>query len=149
MTTALLPFLRPASAVVLLSDMLFDDPDGALARLADLAQKQRRALMIVELDSMEHEIARLDRSRPAHLSRFEGRDFPLAPVDLGEDLFQGARIAAQDLRRARRDQWAKSGLVWPAPVVWPTADFSLARFFTSSFPELAILRNLVAREGPG
>jgi len=34
-------------------------------------------------------------------------------------------------------------------VVWPTADFSLARFFTSSFPELAILRNLVTREGPG
>ncbi len=98
---------------------------------------------------MEHEIARLDRSRPARLSRLEGRDFPLGPVDLGEDLFQGARAAAQDLRRARWAQWSKSGLVWPAPLVWPTADFSLARFFTASFPELAILRNLVTREGPG
>lgn len=144
---AVIARLKPASAVVLVSDMLFADAAGAVTRLALAAQQSRRELLVLELDTLAMEGAALRRGGPARLAAVEGRHFDDTPRVVGEDLFTGLRVEVAELHAGRRCQWSRGGLVWPAPVTWPegVAQTGLADLFVSSFPASPILRGVAAR----
>lgn len=150
--------LQPASAVVIISDMLFDDPDGLFVRFARKAQKQRRSLSIVQLDTIGHETAILRAAQEFHLLR--------PGVAESEDLFTfedmpfaAARQAAGAHLEAMRRAIARGGLDWPRePVSWPDGppntpsgvgllsaeagrDF-LSTLFVRRFPKLPLITGL-------
>jgi uncharacterized protein (DUF58 family) len=153
--------LRPASVVVLISDMLFADGSGAVERLARLAQAQRRELVVAEVDSFAHErLAALSEARPRRLASVEGRGFGPDPVLLGEEVFAQAADRISALRTERRSRWTQGGMTWANPIAWPEPpeaqppDWSenldldrAARTFHRIFPALPMLRTLLSR-GP-
>ena len=144
---ALIARLKPASAVVLLSDMLFADAAGAVTRLMLAAQQSRRAVFVMEMDTLAMETAALQNRGPVRLATVEGRGFGDAPRVLGSAVFDGLRAAVARLHASRRQHWARGGLVWPAPVIWPDGlgQAGMAELFVQTFPTSAILRGVAAR----
>lgn len=143
--------LRPASAVVIVSDMLFDDPEGAFVRFARKAQERRRSLSIVQLDSIGHETAILREAREFHLLR--------PGVTAGDELFTfedapfaAAHRAAATHLEAMRGAIARGGLDWPRqPLTWPEAPVDarteaeqdlLSTLFARRFPRLPLIAGL-------
>ncbi|MGQ0566450.1 MAG: DUF58 domain-containing protein [Gemmobacter sp.] len=146
---ALVARLKPASAVVLLSDLLFADAPGAVTRLALAGQASRREFFVMEMDTLAMEWAALRKGVPARLETVEGRGFGDTPRVLDDAVFNGARAEVGRLRAARRQAWARGGLVWPAPVVWPEGldAARMADLFAASFPGSAVFRGVAARGG--
>jgi uncharacterized protein (DUF58 family) len=146
---ALIARLKPASSVVLLSDMLFADASGDVTRLAQAAQQQRRAFFVMELDTLAMEYAALGTGAPVRLAAVEGRAFGDGPRLLDDGVFGGLRTAVADHHRGLRRKWARGGLVWPAPVIWPQGlgQAGMAELFVQTFPPSALFRGVTARGG--
>ena len=146
---ALMARLKPASAVVLMSDMLFADAAGAVTRLAFAAQQSRRELFVMELDTLAMEWAALRKGAPVRLATVEGRGFGEAPRLLDDEVFSALRADVARLHAARRLHWTRGGLVWPAPVIWPEGllQAGMADLFVKTFPTSATFRGVAARGG--
>lgn len=145
--------LRPAGAVVLISDMLFDDPAQQMQRFVRQAQRRQRSFSVMQLDSVQHEIGLLRAARTFHLLR-AGQEAGDEMHQFDEAAMQQATsaIAAhlQDMRRA----FQAGGLDWPQnPVSWPLqpevvsnpGDVVMGRLkshFAQSFPRLPLLAGL-------
>ena len=138
--------LKPASAVVLITDGLFADLDGAVLRLAHAAQRSRRQFFVLELDSFDSEASAVLRDRPALLATVEGRQFPDHPADLTA-MLANARQAIADLRRERQRLWSRGGMVWPDAMRFPEkpTEAALRAAFATVFPHSPVLRGIVAR----
>jgi hypothetical protein len=148
-TEAIAARLPPASALVLITDGLFQDPDGAVARLMAAAQRGRRQAVVLELDSWPMERAALSGG-PRQLLAVEGRTFGSGLLDVSEAALDAAAEAMAAHRRARRRDWARGGLVWPdAPLAWPAAlpAGGAAAIFRAGFPGNAAVASLLARAG--
>lgn len=145
----IMALLKPASVVVLLSDMLFADPLGDVTRLAQAAQKNRRMLLVMELDTMAMEYASLNTGGPVRLATVEGRTFGDTPRLFGADIYNGLQAAVAAHHLDLRRKWAGSGLVWPAPVSWPVGlgRAGLAELFNATFPLSPLFRAVAARGG--
>lgn len=138
--------LRPAGAVVVISDMLFDDPDHRFMQFARAAQGQRRSLSVLQLDSLQHETGLLRREREFRLIR------PGHAIEQGTQQFDESVLAAAAEAIARhlalsRHSIQAGGLDWPfEPVTWPEPDLSgaeaLKTHFSRSFPGLPMLAGL-------
>ena len=141
--------LRPAGAVVVLSDMLFDDPGKILAQLARRAQRQQRSLSVVQLDSVAHEIELLRQAQRFHLLRGPEDATELLHLFDETAMAQATSAISSHLRGVRQD-WSGGGLDWPGhPVSWPLPDpaveglAALALHFTRSFPRLPVLAGVL------
>lgn len=142
--------LRPAGAVVVISDMLFDDPRRLFHRLARQAQGKRRSLSVLQLDSTHHEIELLRRAARFRLLR-PGQAADDTINEFEETAFKTATDAvAAHLGGLRRAVQA-GGLDWPAdPVSWPEPPDGagpdgaelLKAHFGSTFPRLRMLAGL-------
>lgn len=135
--------LRPAGALILLSDMLFDDPGDAFRRFARAAQRNRRSFSILQLDSTRHEIGLLRKAKVFHLVRPETRGDD--PTLFDEAPFEAAKSALQGHWMHLRQNLEAGGLDWPLHAVhWPEADpaVDLAAHFLASFPRLPLLAGL-------
>ncbi len=158
-TDMLCRLLRPASVVVLLSDMLFEDPGDNVARLLRVAQQRRRELLLIDIDSVPAEIADArGASQSRRLATVEGRPFGTDPVELDAQLFEGAIAGVDSLRATRSREWSQGGMTWHAPVRWPdrTAPArggldaqQAAVAFRRIFPTLPALRSLLSRGAMG
>ncbi len=144
---AIIQALKPASAVVLISDMLFADADGAVLRLARAAQQARRELLVLELDSFDAEASALVAAGPVRRAAFEGREQAEQPGPIGADLIDEARKACGDHRDQVRRGWAGAGLFWPAACTVPTPPTAAtaAREFATHFAANQVLRALLSR----
>lgn len=150
-TAALQRRLRPASAVVLLSDLLFDDPEGAIARFLRLAQESWRQVLVQPLDSLE---AELDLARTAGRMRVaatEGRQFDDTPTEVDSPWTETIRQRIGDHLTAQVSGWSGPGLTVEPPLRWPVspgleaikAEFA-ARLLSSN-----LLRGIASRGGTG
>jgi len=138
--------LRPAGAVVVISDMLFDDQEHRFMQFARAAQGQRRSLSVLQLDSLQHETALLRHEREFRLLR------PGHAVEEGTQQFDESVLAAAADAVARhlamsRHAIQAGGLDWPfEPVTWPEPDLSgaeaLRSHFSRTFPGLPMLAGL-------
>lgn len=138
--------LRPAGAVVVISDMLFDDPEHRFMQFARAAQRQRRSLSVLQLDSLQHETALLRREREFRLIR------PGHAIDAGTQQFDESVLAAAADAVARHLAMSRhaihaGGMDWPLePVSWPEPDLSgaemLKSHFSRTFPGLPVLAGL-------
>lgn len=138
--------LRPAGAVIVISDMLFDDPQHRFLSFARMAQARRRSLSILQLNTLRHETELLRREVEFRLIR------PGQPSGDSSQLFDEAAFSAaadavsahlQGLRQAAQ----AGGLDWPEESVdWPSdlsaSDDVLKSHFSQSFPRLPMLAGL-------
>ena len=151
-TGMLVPWLRPASAVAVLSDMAFSDPANAVARFARVAQKNYRTLNIVEIDSWPMERARL-KSGPFRLLGLEGREFGPEPSTFDSNHLNQVEDNLAAHQGKMRRLWRGPGLVWPAqPLSYPSEaapePLSLANWFRKEFPRAPFLHGLLSRAAP-
>lgn len=140
--------LKPASAVVLISDMLFEDADGAVERLARTAQAARRELLVVELDTFASELAQPGMGAPLLRAAFEGRPAAEKAGRLEATLLQEARVAMRAFREVRRKTWQAGGLYWPPAHELAATETAMASDFAARFPRDPVLRAIVARGAP-
>ena len=150
-TAGLMRRLRPASAVVLLSDLLFDDPGGEIARFMRAAQESWRQVFVQRLDSLEAELALARSAGRLRVTATEGRHFGDEPTEIDrtwEDAIR-ARIGAHV--DGRLTEWAGPGLTVEPPMIWPAAGglAALRAGFAASFPASGLLRGIAARGGAG
>lgn len=141
--SALGKVLRPSGAVVVISDMLFDDDQHRFARFAHEAQRQRRSLSILQLDSSRYETNMLRAERVFQLIRPRGGADELNQFE--EQAFTQAAQAIQMHLDQSRKALQAGGLDWPRhPILWRDAptETDLAALFRESFPRLALLRGL-------
>jgi len=143
--------LKPAAAVVLISDMLFEDPEGKVEALALAAQRSRRELLVMELDSFAAEAAAPALNGPVVLAPFEGRSFAPTPGRFGQPEFDAARQAMRTFLAERRRLWRRGGLFWPEAVEWPAGSGTedLATLFRLRFAAHPVLRALVGQGSSG
>ena len=143
--------LRPAAAVVLLSDMLFSDDQGQVAALARRAQASYRSLHVFELQSWPFERALL-ASGPFRLGSLEGRDFGEAHFEAAASLLDQAQTAMQAHRHALQRKFIGPGLVWPGQAMhWPNAPAvnraAFEEWFRAAFQHASVLPSLLSRAG--
>ncbi|PZX26321.1 DUF58 domain-containing protein [Rhodobacter capsulatus] len=144
--TALERQLQPASAVVVISDLLFDDRGGRFAAFLRAAQMRRRSVSILHLDSFAHEAAMLRQLGQFRLLRPDAQEDP-GPLRHDAAVLAEAGAAIAEHLRALRREAAGPGLDWPAQAVqWPATDgfekTDLRDLFAQSFPALPLLRGL-------
>lgn len=138
--------LRPAGAIVVVSDMLFDDPEQRFMRFARAAQGQRRSLSVLQLDSLQHETGILRREREFTLIR-PGHAANTVTQQFDEDVFAAAANAVSGHLALCRHMVHSGGLDWPAdPVTWPEPEIpgldALKSHFSQTFPRLPMLAGL-------
>jgi len=150
-TAALTRRLRPASAVVLLSDLLFDDPDGGIARFLRAAQESWRQVFIQPLDSLEAELALARKAGRLRVAATEGRRFDDTPIELDHPWEQAIRRRIGDHVAARLAEWAGPGLTVEPALTWSEAGglAALRTTFATGFPASGLLRGIAARGGAG
>jgi uncharacterized protein (DUF58 family) len=146
---AIAALLKPASVVVLLSDMLFADTSGDVTRLAQAAQRNRRMLLVMEMDTLAMEYAAFALGGPVRLATVEGRAYGDTPRLFGNDIYDGLQTKVADHHNDLRRKWARGGLVWPDPVIWPVGlqRAALADVFNTTFPLSPLFRAVAARGG--
>ncbi|RCW80704.1 DUF58 domain-containing protein [Paracoccus lutimaris] len=138
--------LRPAGAVVVISDMLFDDPEHRFMQFARAAQRQRRSLSVLQLDSLQHETALLRREREFRLIR-PGHAIDAGTQQFDESVLAAAADAVAGHLAMSRHAIHAGGLDWPLePVTWPEPDLPgaemLKSYFSRTFPRLSMLAGL-------
>ncbi|HRM76277.1 MAG TPA: DUF58 domain-containing protein, partial [Paracoccus sp. (in: a-proteobacteria)] len=125
--------LRPAGAVVVISDMLFDDPEHRFMQFARAAQRQRRSLSVLQLDSLQHETALLRREREFRLIR-PGHAIDAGTQQFDESVLAAAADAVAGHLAMSRHAIHAGGLDWPLePVTWPEPDLPGAEMLKSYF----------------
>jgi hypothetical protein len=146
-TSALSRRLRPSSAVVFLSDLLFDDPEGAIARFIRTAQESWRQVFIQRLDSLDTELALAKSAQRFRLTTTEGRQFDEVPTELDPTWENEIRARIGAHVSDRLSEWAGPGLTVEPPMIWPVASEldALRADFASSFPTSNLLRGIAAR----
>lgn len=148
---ALMRCLRPASAVVLLSDLLFEDPDGTIARFARASQQSWRQLFVQPLDSLGVELSIARDAGRIRVAASEGRRFGEDPivVDAPWEAAIRDRVGTHVTRRLAG--WAGPGLTVEPSLVWPDAGGlpALRACFAGAFPASGLLRGIAARGGVG
>ncbi|SFQ97386.1 DUF58 domain-containing protein [Poseidonocella sedimentorum] len=149
LTQPLLETFRPASAVIFISDLLYPDPDGKIAHLAQRAQRSWGSFMVIPLNSTPAELALARNTGRFRLAAAEGREF-------GDGIFEGTadfdaqvneRVAAQTQSNLRALR-GRGSLV-DRSVMWP-ADCDAARLrgvFANWFPRSAVLSSVASRRG--
>lgn len=138
--------LRPAGAIVVVSDMLFDDPERRFMQFARAAQAQRRSLSVLQLDSLQHETGLLRREREFTLIR-PGHAADTVTQQFDEDVLAAAANAVSGHLALCRHMVHAGGLDWPAdPVTWPEPKIqgleALKSHFSETFPRLPMLAGL-------
>jgi uncharacterized protein (DUF58 family) len=148
---ALVRRLRPASAVVLLSDLLFEDPGGAIAKLVRASQESWRQVFVQPLDSLGAELSMARDAGRIRVAATEGRLFDDAPtvVDAPWEAAIRDRVGAHV--SGRLYDWAGPGLTVEPPLVWPDSGglLALRALFATEFPTSGLLRGIAARGGAG
>lgn len=150
-TAALTRRLRPASAVVLLSDLLFDDPDGGIARFLRAAQESWRQVFVQPLDSVSAELAAAHTVGRLRIVATEGRSFDDTATEVNRPLEEAIRTRIGAHVDARLADWAGPGLTVEPALTWPgTGGLSALRAqFAAEFPASSLLRGIAARGGAG
>jgi len=150
-TAALMRRLRPASAVVLLSDLLFDDAGGGLARFVRTAQESWRQLFVQPLDSLDAELALARATGRLRATAIEGRRFDETPIEVDEPWEAAVRLRVGDHIKARLADWAGQGLTVAPALTWPEAGGlpAMRAAFAAQFPTSGLLRGIAARGGAG
>jgi len=145
----LIRMLRPASAVVLLSDLLFDDPAGHVAHLAREAQKSWREFFVVSLDTVEAELKLARAAERIRVATTEGRNLGTGVYEATDVFDQQVRAAVGQQIDGQFQRWAGRGLVRDKPVIWAhaTGKEPLERLFRNWFPGSAVLTGIAARGG--
>lgn len=139
--------LQPAAAVVLLSDMLFDDPEGRFAGLVRRAQKSYRSFHVFELNSWPMERS-LMAGGPFRLAALEGRDFGETHFEAADQALREAEQAMERHLLQLRHAFAGPGLVWPHhAVLWPDTADGFQDWFQAAFRKAALLPSLLSRGG--
>ena len=141
--------LRPAAAVVMITDALFADPGAEFSSIARLAQKSFRTFHVVEIDSWPYEKALL-QERPFRLKSMAGREFDDKLSDATGDFLSSAKTQIEHRRSELRKSCAGPGLIWPRISMQypPSASFDLAAaetWFQYDFPTAPFLSNLLSR----
>ncbi len=141
--------MRPASAIVLLSDMLFDASDAILQRFAQTAQQSFRTLSVVEIDSWPMERGMI-LERPFRLGALEGRRFGAELREASESLVAETDRRIAEHKETLRRTWRGPGLIWPArPIGYPDRSdldsASLTEWFRATFQDSACLPGLLWR----
>ncbi|UXX83804.1 DUF58 domain-containing protein [Roseovarius pelagicus] len=143
--------LRPAAAVVFVTDALGDDPDGALAGFVRRAQKGFRSFHVVEIDSWPHERALL-KAQPFRLRALAGKSFGETMFDAPEAYLAQVEARLAERRVTFRARWGGQGMIWPdEPIRYPAdAGFdagSARAWFRTALPENRAWRALMSRSG--
>ncbi len=143
--------LRPAAAVVLVTDALCDDPNGALSAFARRAQKSFRSFHVMEIDSWPHERAVM-RERPFRLKPLAGKQFAEQMFDAPDSFLEDVAHRMAERRESLRKAWNGAGIVWPqVPLTYPDkADFDTAAaqtWFRQALPRSAAWATLMSRSG--
>lgn len=150
-TAGLMRRLRPASAVVLLSDLLFDDPDGKIAHFMRAAQRSWRQVFVQRLDSLEAELALARSAGRLRVAATEGRQFDGEPTEIDRPWEASIRARIGAHVDARLAEWAGPGLTVEPPMIWSATGglAALQAEFAASFPASGLLRGIAARGGAG
>ncbi len=146
-TRHLTKLLQPASAVVLVSDLLFEDPSGHVARFMQDAQKNWRDCHVVVIDSTEAELAQAARHGRILVQDTEGREFSQESYIPDERLLTDTRQRIKDHVDKLRRSWAGRGLVWHRPLVMPKepTKAALEKLFIQHIGHLPVLHSIAAR----
>lgn len=144
---SLTKLLTPASAVVLISDLLFDDPDGSVARFAQEAQKSWRDFHVVGLNSIDAELAGVRQFERMLVENTEGRLFPEESYAVDDPFVAEIRQRVHTHIEALRNAWSGRGLVWHRPLVLPTisGNQALAQMFIKCIGHLPVAQSIAAR----
>jgi uncharacterized protein (DUF58 family) len=147
--TALQRQLRPASAVVFLSDLLFADPQGAVAGYLIEAQKSWRQVFVQPIDSVDAEMALARNAGRLRIAGTEGRTFDDDAMDLDETWERGIRDRIAAHKRAQITRWDGPGLTVERALTVPldAAPGALERVFASQFLHSGLLGGIAARGG--
>lgn len=143
--------LKPAAAVVMISDALFQDTARVLAGFARAAQKSFRTFHMCEIDSWPHEQVLLG-AMPFRLQGIAGRNTTEYLAETSESFLAETIIRLSDHRNTLRTTFSGPGMIWPeTALTYPeTADFNMAQaqsWFRNSFPEMLFLDSLLSRVG--
>lgn len=148
--TSLRRLFAPASAVVLLTDGLFADPDGTCSALAQAAQRSYRSLHVIELDSWPMERALMKRG-PFRLGALGGRSASAALNEVTAQQLTAAEDAMRTHRALMKRAFQGPGLVWPTdqPLSWPgtlpKGPEEVAHWFRQTFLAAAVLPSIWSR----
>jgi uncharacterized protein (DUF58 family) len=150
-TAALVRSLRPASAVVLLSDLLFDDQGGAIARFMRAAQASWRQVFVQRLDSLEAELALARAAGRLRVAATEGRRFDDDPTTIDRPWADAIRARIGAHVGGRLKEWVGPGLTVEPPMIWPETGglAALRAGFAAGFSATGLLRGIAARGGAG
>lgn len=134
--------LKPAGAVVVVSDLLFDDPTERFVRFARQAQQQRRSLSVMLLNSLPYEIALLRAAATFRMPRPADPGAERVEVFDEQAFHQAGEAVREHLHRLRRRLDA-GGLDWPASAVnWPEPKSETA----TAAQEAGSLKSLFVRD---
>jgi hypothetical protein len=143
--------LRPASAVVVLSDLLFDDQGAGIARFVRAAQESWRQVFVQPLDSLKAELTFARAAGRLRIAATEGRQFGETPIEIDRHWEDSVRQRIGDSVARRLAEWAGPGLTVEPPLIWPATGglASLRAEFAAGFPASGLLRGIAARGGAG
>lgn len=141
--------LVPASAVVVLSDLLFDDAAGSVGGFMRDAQRSWRQVIVQRLDSVDHELSLARKAGRIRAVDIEGRSFGEAVYDTDDGFAAEARCRASAHARRLIDAWKGPGLTVAPPLIWPKASGpdALRRRFAESFLRGGVLGAVASRGG--
>jgi uncharacterized protein (DUF58 family) len=145
------PLLKPAAAIVLITDALFDDPRAEMTNFARRAQRSFRTFHVVEIDSWPHERAML-QAKPFRLQALGGADFGDQLSEATAEFLLDAETRLVARRADIRRRSAGPGMIWPkAALAYPNAatfdSLAAQDWFLNTVPQAAFFTNLLSRAG--
>lgn len=146
---SLLRRLRPASVVILLSDLLFEDADGTMRRFIGKARQSWRQVIVQPLDSLPAELASARREMRLRVTSAEGRSFGDTVFSIDREFEAEVRERIERHVDLQLRSWGGGGLSVAPVVRWPVeaSRESLARSFATSFLDSSLLHGVAARGG--
>lgn len=141
--------LKPAAAVVLVSDALFGNPSHDFLNFAIKAQSSFRTFHVVEIDSWPQERALLAQE-PFQLLPMAGKDFGDQVSEAPDQFLRAADNALAKHRERNRQQISGPGLIWPElPLRYPEyPEFGVTAaqaWFPDAFAQAQFLPGLMSR----